>query len=316
MIGGRKLSKNLDGLTITIVYGDRRDIYLAKKLIEYNARLLLVGFDKDELRFSFKEMNKVEFHNDLIGPAKKTDVMVLPIPGVDSQGFVKSTSKSKLYFNDEVAMSFKPKILVLVGMTSTYLLNLKEKYNFSLIETAELNDFAILNSIPSAEGAIAKAMELTSITIHNSKSMVIGFGRVGITLARMLKGLGANTYVAARSSEQLARALEMNCHLVELEDMDEKLPEMEIIFNTVPSLILPRQKLKLLNRDCVIIDLASAPGGLDYNAAEELGITAYLAPGLPGRVAPVTAGNILGSVYPELIVNHISKGRGGVTNVC
>jgi len=310
------LSKNLDGLTIAIVYGDRRDIYLAKKLIEYNAKLLLAGFDSDDVGFNFKEMHKMEFYNDLINPARKSDVMILPIPGVDNHGLVKSTSKSKLYFNEEVVRSFQPHILVLVGMASSYLLNLREKYSFSLIETAELNDFAILNSIPSAEGAIAKAMELTSITIHNSKSLVIGFGRVGITLARMLKGLGANTYVADRSSEQLARALEMNCHIVELKHMDEKLPEMEIIFNTVPFLILPRQKLKLLNRDCVIIDLASAPGGLDYNAVEELGITAYLAPGLPGRVAPVTAGNILGSVYPRLILDHISKGKGGVTNVC
>lgn len=316
MIGGRKLNLNLDGLNIGIVYGDKRDIYLAKKLLENNAKLFLVGFEYNDTAFNLKEMNKIEFHNDLINMAKKSDVLILPIPGIDNHGLVKTTSKTKLYFNEEVVKFFQPHILVLVGMASTYLLNLRDKYSFTLIETAELNDFAILNSIPSAEGAIAKAMELTSITIHNSKSMVIGFGRVGITLARMLKGLGANTYVAARSSEQLARAMEMNCHIVNLKQIDEILPKMEIIFNTVPCLILPKQKLKLLKHDCVIIDLASAPGGLDYHAAEELGITAYLAPGLPGRVAPVTAGNILGSVYPGLILDHISKVKGGVTNVC
>jgi len=310
------LSKNLAGLTIAIVYGDRRDIYLAKKLIGYDTKLLLVGFDNDDIRSNFEEMDKVEFYNDLINPAKKSDVMILPIPGVDNQGLVKSTSKSKFYFTEEVAGSFQPHTLVLVGMSSPYLLNLKEQYSFSLMEIAELNDFAILNSIPSAEGAIAKAMELTSITIHNSNSMIIGLGRVGITLARMLNGLGANTYVAARSSEQLARALEMNCHLIELKHIDEKLSKMDIIFNTVPALILSEQKLKLINNSCVIIDLASAPGGLDYDAAEKLGIITYLAPGLPGKVAPVTAGNILGYIYPGLIIDHISKSKGGVTHVC
>jgi len=310
------LSKDLADLTIAVVYGDKRDVYLAKKLIEYDINLLLVGFDKNDTIPSFREMDKIEFHDDLLNPAKKSDVMILPIPGVDNHGLVKSISKSKLYFNEEVAKNLQPHTLVLVGMRSSYLLDLRNVYDFSLIEIAELNDFAILNSIPSVEGAIAKAMELTLITIHNSKSMVIGFGRVGITLARMLKGLGADIYVTDRSSEQLARALEMNCHLVELKDIDERLSEMDIIFNTVPALVLPEERLKLLNSDCVIIDLASAPGGLDYAAAEELGITTYLAPGLPGMVAPVTAGNILGSLYPRLILNHISKGKGGETHVC
>ena len=310
------MSKTLADLTIAIVYGDKRDIYLAKKLMEYDIKLLLVGFDKNDIKSSAKEMDKIEFHDDLLNPAKKSDVMILPIPGVDNHGFVKSISKSKLYFSDEVAKSLRPNTLVLIGMRSPYLLNLQEVYDFSLMEIAELNDFAILNSIPSVEGAIAKAMELTLITIHNSRSMVIGFGRVGITLARVLKGLGADIYVTDRSSEQLARAVEMKCHLVELKDIDERLSEMDIIFNTAPALVLPEEKLKLLNRDCVIIDLASAPGGLDYTAAEELGITTYLAPGLPGMVAPVTAGNILGSIYPKLILNHISKGKGGETHVC
>ncbi|KUO52266.1 MAG: hypothetical protein APF76_04315 [Desulfitibacter sp. BRH_c19] len=310
------MRKDLDGLTITMVYGDKRDIYLAKRLIEINANLLLVGFDRNEVALNFKELKRVQFFQNLIEPAKKTDIFILPIPGVDNQGFVKTTTKNSFQLTQEVVKSFKSHTLILVGIVSPYLLDLKEQHNLNLIETAELNDLSILNSIPSAEGALAKAMELTKITIHNSNSMVIGFGRVGITLARMLKGLGANTFVAARNIEQLARALEMNCHVLDLNDIEKKLQEMDIIFNTVPALILPKERLKLLNKNCVIIDLASAPGGLDYNAADELGIRSYLAPGLPGRVAPITAGNILGTVYPRVIIDYISKGRGGVTNVC
>lgn len=310
------MSKDLDCLTITIVYGDKRDIYLAKRLIDYNANVLLVGFDKNEVGLNFKDLEKVQFFRELLEPAKRADIFILPIPGVDNQGFVKTTSNDSFQLTQDVVQCLKPHTLILVGMASKYLMSLKNQYNLNLIETTELNDFAILNSIPSAEGALAKAMELTEITIHNSNSMIIGFGRCGITLARMLKGMGAKTYVAARNSEQLARALEMNCNVIELKNMENILSEMDIVFNTVPSLILPREKLKFIDRNCVIIDLASAPGGLDYKAAEELGLTTYLAPGLPGKVAPVTAGNILGTVYLRLINDYISKGKGGVTNVC
>lgn len=307
------MSCKLNSLTITVVYGDKRDIYLVKKLLEFDLTVFLVGFNENNVDIDGANLRKVKFFKELITPVKRSDVLILPIAGVDNDGLIKSMSKDKLELTVEIVKSIPKNALILVGMISPYLLKMKERYSLNLVGTIELDDLAILNSIPSVEGALAKAIELTSITIHGSKSMVIGFGRVGLTLARVLNSLGSETIVAARNSAQLARAIEMNCKIIEMGNMECELYDMDIVFNTVPSLILPREKLKLLNKDCVVIDLASAPGGLDYKAANELGITAYLAPGLPGRVAPKTAGEILGDVYPRLIIDHISK-VGGLNN--
>ena len=95
---------------------------------------------------------------------------------------------------------------------------------------------------------------------------------------------------------------------VDFADLPHCLPQMDIVFNTVPSPVLDRSLVYVLKRTAVIIDLASAPGGVDFVAAAERGIHAELAPGLPGKVAPLTAGRILARVIPRIIEDEFRKG--------
>jgi dipicolinate synthase subunit A len=80
----------------------------------------------------------------------------------------------------------------------------------------------------------------------------------------------------------------------------------DLIFNTAPAPIVTRAVLERLPRYAAVIDMATAPGGTDFDAAERLGITAKLAPGLPGIVAPVTAGRIIA----ELAVRYLKPESG------
>ena len=161
-----------------------------------------------------------------------------------------------------------------------------------------------MNSIPSAEGAIQIAMEELPITIHGSSSYILGFGRVAATLARMLQGLGSKVTVVARNSAQLARAEEMGCRVLSFDHLIAGIGEAQVIYNTVPAMVLTAEVLAAVDRQCLIVDLANQPGGTDFPAAEKLGIKALLAPGLPGKVAPRTAGMILAKVIPPLILQE------------
>jgi dipicolinate synthase subunit A len=60
----------------------------------------------------------------------------------------------------------------------------------------------------------------------------------------------------------------------------------------------------------LIIDLASKPGGTDFRYAEKRGIKALLAPGLPGIVAPKTAGQIVANVMAQLLKEDIINRKG------
>jgi dipicolinate synthase subunit A len=105
----------------------------------------------------------------------------------------------------------------------------------------------------------------------------------------------------------LARAYEMGCHRVPLSELADNLNQIDVVFNTIPASVLTSEILRRMNPDTLIIDLATAPGGTDFGAANEYGIKALLAPGLPGKVAPIMAGRVLAEVVPRLIEKTMIK---------
>ncbi len=175
--------------------------------------------------------------------------------------------------------------------------------NVTYIDLMELDEVALLNAIPTAEGAILRAMEATDITMHGANALVLGFGRVAKILADKLKGLNANVFCAARKQKDLAHIKALGYNVVDINNMLDVIDKMDIIFNTVPTMILGEKKLGVLNKDTVIIDLASAPGGVDFKVAEDLGIKAYLELALPTKVAPKSAAGYLKQSIDSVIYN-------------
>lgn len=202
-----------------------------------------------------------------------------------------------------------PGVPLLVGAARPRLREFAAKHSVNLVEVAEDDEIAIRNSIPTAEGAIQIAMEELPVTIHGSSAVVIGFGRVGITLTRTLISLGADTLVCARSLAQLARAEEMHASTLHISSLATACASADMVFNTVPAIVLTEEILATMGKGSLIVDLASAPGGTDFEAAARFGIKAILALGLPGKVAPKTAGRILADSIPQLIRRELSRFR-------
>lgn len=58
-------------------------------------------------------------------------------------------------------------------------------------------------------------------------------------------------------------------------------------------MILDQEHLLALSDHALIIDLASNPGGVDFDAASAMGRRVIHALSLPGKVAPITAGDMI-----------------------
>lgn len=291
----------LSGMKIAVIGGDDRETVLISELVKMGATVVVAGFPRDKICHGAYVVNHVE------EALKGTEVLILPLPGTNQDGVVRAIySNEEMRLTEKAFSTMSPHALILIGSARPFLREWAEKYNYNLKEIIETDELAILNSIPTAEGALQIAMEETDITIHDSSSCVIGFGRVGITMARTLKALGANVTVVARNKGQLARAYEMGCKRADYSDLHEVLNNCQIVFSTVPGMILTREVLQYANPDILIIDLASQPGSTDFEAANDFGIKAILAPGLPGKVAPVSAGKILADVIPGMIIHELS----------
>lgn len=290
---------NLSGVNLAILGGDAREIILAEHLAGLNAHVKVLG-----LPARGKNIMQCQDLDEALDSVK---AVILPVPGVNEELRLHSAFPGQPLFLTENSMRrLAPGTPILVGVAKSPLKKLVRRLDLRLIEVMEIDEVAILNSIPSAEGAIQLAMQKTPITIHGSKVWVFGFGRTGTTLARVLNAMGAKTTVIARNSTQLARAREMGLEISRYENIKNISQEVDIIFNTVPCLVLGQSVLGRLPSGVLIIDIASAPGGTDFETAKKLGIEAILAPGLPGKVAPKTAGQILSKVVPRLLAGELT----------
>lgn len=171
--------------------------------------------------------------------------------------------------------------------------------------------FMIRNALPTAEGALAIAMNALDRTMFGSSALVVGYGRIGKLLADLLLRMGAHVTVAARKPTDLALAELHGCRplLIPNRGAGSVFPTVDrpyhVLFNTVPVPLIDERVLASLPRNTVLIDLASAPGGIDYDAAARLGRKTIIALALPGKVAPVTAGEIIG----DCILAHREGGN-------
>lgn len=283
---------------IAIIGGDARYFELIRQLKTLpDTGIILVGFD--QLEQGFTELNQLDFQD--VDP-ESLDVVILPISGTDGEGFVETVFSDRQIRLDEVWFHrLKDSSIIFTGITNPYLNTATHEAGVTLVPLMDRDDVAIYNSIPTAEGTIMMALEETDHTIHSSRVIVTGFGRVGNTVANKFSALGAKVSVCARSIRDLARITEMGLQAVPLEKLEEHTYDCDLLINTIPAPIVTKEAIQNLPPNAFIIDLASKPGGTDFEFAEKRGIKAILARSLPGIVAPRTAGKILADVIQQIL---------------
>ncbi|MDN5277158.1 MAG: dipicolinate synthase subunit [Clostridiales bacterium] len=281
-------------IILTFIGGDTRQIEAMNMAAKEGFIVKAVGFQDIP-------NDRVKIYKGLEDECFICHALILPIPYKNRYGYINIQSDPQSITLEQIMKKVDQSTIIILGKADHDIKQQAEEKNIRFFDILEEESFAILNAIPTAEGAIQRAMEKTDITLHGANVLVLGYGRIGKCLARMLKGIGARVTVEARKPEDLAWIYENGYNGVHLDDLDSVLGSQQVIFNTIPHLVLTRERLKKVDKEAVIIDLASAPGGTDFEAAKEFGIRAYLELSLPGIVAPKTAGRIVYFVIKELI---------------
>ncbi|MFT9847803.1 dipicolinate synthase subunit DpsA [Aneurinibacillus sp. REN35] len=295
----------LTGIHAAFIGGDARQLEVIKKFIELDAAVTLIGFDNWESNFTGAV--KRPLSADVL---RDVDALILPIVGSDDKGYVESIFCSKpLQLTEELLAALPSRCCVYTGIARRFLTDVAAKHSLGLTELMDRDDVAIYNSIPTVEGALMMAIQNTDFTIHNSNSLVLGLGRVGLSMARALHALGAQVRVGARKSSDLARIFEMGLTPFHIDELTQHVDDADFIFNTIPQVIITAKVIANMQPHALIIDLASKPGGTDFRYAEKRGIKAILAPGLPGIVAPKTAGQIIAGTLSRLVFDQTGNRR-------
>lgn len=276
-----------------ILGGDKRNIELAYLLMEDGNEVEIYGFDKLDLYLKQrKKLHEIILSNDVI---------VGPLPFSEDDKVFNApffTGEIKI---DEVLRILSKKQIFTAGKIHKWFQEQANENGLLSMDYFVREEMQALNAVPTAEGAIQVAMEELKITLNGSNSLVLGYGRIGKVLSRMLYGLGANVYVEARSYGDLAWIKSNGYTPIPLKELQFYLSKIDVIFNTIPKIILDNELLSKLNKKCLIIEIASNPGGIDIEAAEESDIKVISAQGLPGKVAPITAARAIKDTIYNII---------------
>lgn len=276
---------------ISIIGGDLRIVKLVDMLNADGYNVYTYGLEQANI----DDIQKCKSIEEV---SEKSDIIISSIP-FTSDGVNVNTpfSKNKISI-EEVAKYIKGKTFIAGRIEEELYQKFSETKVIDLLKREELT---VLNTIATAEGTIQIAMEESTKTLHGSKILVMGFGRVSKILSNMLKGIGAEVYCETRTTVNCAWIKAYGYNPILLDELDEELNKFDVIINTIPHIILNKERLKKVKKDCIIIDIASNPGGVDRNSAKELGIKMIWALSLPGRVAPITSAEFIKETLENII---------------
>ncbi len=230
------------------------------------------------------------------------NVIIGPIPFSKEKNKVNSSYSEDEIKIDSLFSKITPDKKLFFGALNKICRELAEQYNIKYTDYHYDDSYQILNAIPTAEGAIALMVSETEKTVFDSKVLILGYGRIGKLLSEYTKALGAKVYVEARNDADLTWIKTKGMNAVHLNDLDDYIGNMDIIINTVPTLLIDSNKLELVKQETLILDLASLPGGVDFSAAKQRGVKTIHALGIPGKIAAKSAAKyIFDTVMKQLI---------------
>lgn len=278
---------NQTNYDFAFVGGDMRQIYMVNELIAKNFSVITYGLNDPLLDIS------CSFAASLAEAIDSSQIIITPIPvSKDGINIISQKAQPDLTI-EQLLRHLSSKKTLVGGCLTKEMLKHCAKSKINHLDLMDQEEITLYNTIATAEGTIAEAISTSSTNLHGSSCLILGFGRCARTLAEKLKGLCSQVDIAARSPLALAAANAASYGTLSLTTLGDSISHYDYIFNTIPSLVLTRELLIETNPNVVIIDIASAPGGVDFNSAKELNRTAKLCLGLPGKFAPKSSATFL-----------------------
>lgn len=290
---------------LALLGGDRRQRWTAERLASCGAEVAVWGID-GELPAAASIVRAADWQSAVRGAR----AILLPLP-VSGDG-IRIASASDLSDGNELRLthlldSIDKDQPVFGGRFPPAFKNAAEEHGVRLLDYSEQELFQIRNARPTAEGALEIAMRELPVVLDRIEAAVIGYGRIGRVLADMLGALGASVTIAARKPVDLTWADMHRFRPLKIEVVDQKNTlctlgkHCRVIFNTVPYWLFDRTVLESLDPEVLFIDLASSPGGVDPQTAQNCGVKVIRALSLPGKCAPQTAGEIIADTVLDML---------------
>lgn len=268
---------------IVIIGGDKRQKYLKEYLSQKGYDVSSYGlFDWDD------DTDKLK------GMIEEDTVVILPLPATRNDKTVVMPFSKREISIDRLLSFLGKNNLVFGGIIKGELLSRLRETEIPFVDYYD-REFIEKNAVLTAFGALKILLEHIDFALPLGNYAITGYGRVARETSSLLTALSCDVTVFARNVSQQEDAMIKGCKAKHLSELSHKAGEYDIIINTIPSHIIGEETVRNMKKECKIIELASAPYGLDFDLARKYSIDVVKAFGLPGKYTPKTAGEIIGN---------------------
>lgn len=271
--------------TFAVIGGDLRQAHIANRLASMGKKVYAMLLEEN----TTLDQN---LHGGLEN-LPRCDAVILPMPlSSDDETVHAPFSKTKVSVR-EIFEKLRPGTALFAGRITSKMRGAAEPYGLCINDYLNREELAVKNAGITAESAIALAINETPISLIGTRVLITGYGRISKALLQRLPAMGARVCILARKCADRAEIAARGCEALPIERLPEAVASADILFNTVPAPLFTREVLSAVKNDALLIDLASKPGGVAFDAARELGVKTIWALSLPGKSAPISAGEII-----------------------
>ena len=235
------------------------------------------------------------------------DCVILPMPVTKKRGFLTAPYAARPVCLVETLAAMEPGTRVFAGGVSRELAELAAAQEVRVFDYSASESFRAANSAATAEGAVGVLLGETEGLVSGLNTVILGSGHITHALAPRLSALGARVTVMSRSAAERAFWRSSGMDSCDAGSLTDALGNAGAVINTAPALVLTASRLIELPAGALVLDLASAPGGVDFDAARAFGIRCVTAPGLPGKWAPEAAARAVYEAIFELLEAETSE---------
>jgi dipicolinate synthase subunit A len=285
---------------IAVLGGDLRQYAVVKELLKKNVSVYASG-----LCVEHSEDSDIKVCEDFTEAVNFAEAVVLPLPASTDGNLLNCPTirDSERIPLADIIDAMRGDSVLLGGRIPQNTVVKAQAKGIKVFDYFLSEKLQIKNAYITSEAALSIAMNSLDKCIKGAKFAITGSGRIARFLAELLIRLGGEVTVAARNADSLAYFEIMGCKPLRISGnwYDKLLHDYDIIFNTVPSWLFDRSFLERVDPKTLILELASAPGGIDICAARELSSNVRWGASLPGKYAPYSAGMLIAEYIFETL---------------
>ncbi|MBP3654983.1 MAG: dipicolinate synthase [Oscillospiraceae bacterium] len=272
-------------MIMTVLGGDTRSVYLVSRLVADGHTVHTYGLET-------AAVPKACHRADLATALRGSDCVVLPIPAV-KDGILNTPFGSQAICLTELVNTLPEAVPIFAGAPGKVLSELCTRHGLRLIDLLTIETLTLKNAALTAECALGLVIQEVPYTLMGEPVLILGAGRIGRQLAVRLHALGAKVTISSRNGTDKTWCAAHSLSSADTYGLAPLLPKHRLVINTIPARVLDAGQMAALPSGALLVELASAPGGFDPNAAANLGLQVLPAGGLPGKFAPESAANAI-----------------------